>query len=129
MFSNYRSIVHRIVMSKRRQRREQREFDFTKCGQRRIALMFGYLGWDYDGLVEQQQQISSKPDNSTEIVKDEDNMIATSLPMNTIEHHLFAALERTRLIESRLSCEFSRCGRTDKAVSAFRQVISKFSKS
>ncbi|CAB4068545.1 EPT1 [Lepeophtheirus salmonis] len=42
----------------------------------------------------------------------------------TIEAHLFKALLTTCLIQSRETSNYHRCGRTDKGVSAFRQVIS-----
>jgi len=38
------------------------------------------------------------------------------------QHHLFAALQKTRLIVDRDSSHYSRCGRTDKGVSALGQV-------
>ena len=37
---------------------------------------------------------------------------------------IFQALTKTRLIENRETANYSRCGRTDKGVSAFGQVIS-----
>jgi tRNA pseudouridine38/39 synthase len=43
-----------------------------------------------------------------------------------VETHLFAALRATRLIAPDAtwsSCEYSRCGRTDKGVSARRQIV------
>ena len=36
---------------------------------------------------------------------------------------MFGALLKACLIEERSSCNYSRCGRTDKGVSAFGQVI------
>ena len=42
----------------------------------------------------------------------------------TIESELFNALKLTRLIESRETSNYHRCGRTDRGVSAFRQVVS-----
>lgn len=44
--------------------------------------------------------------------------------MNFPEHHIFNALTKTCLIESRETSNYHRCGRTDKGVSAFSQVIS-----
>jgi len=41
----------------------------------------------------------------------------------TIEAALFEALLKTRLIESREKSSYHRCGRTDKGVSAFSQVV------
>jgi len=40
----------------------------------------------------------------------------------TVEAVLFDALLKTRLIESRATSNYHRCGRTDKGVSAFSQV-------
>ncbi|XP_059471103.1 tRNA pseudouridine(38/39) synthase [Neocloeon triangulifer] len=77
-----------------------RQFDFTKCTKRRILIKLLYLGWDLDGYAVQ--------DNSA----------------NTVEHHLFNALTKSCLIENRQSSNYHRCGRTDKGVSAFSQVIS-----
>ncbi|CAD6192204.1 unnamed protein product [Caenorhabditis auriculariae] len=54
-------------------------------------------GWEHDGLVQQ-------PNN-----------------YNTVEFHIMMALKKTRLIESWEECDYSRCGRTDKGVSAFKQ--------
>ena len=39
------------------------------------------------------------------------------------KNEIFAALEKTCLIEDRDKCDYSRCGRTDKGVSAFGQVM------
>lgn len=77
-----------------------RSLDFTKCHKRHILLKFCYLGWDYEGYVVQE--------NTTE----------------TIENYLFHALLKICLIESRETSNYNRCGRTDKGVSAFEQVIS-----
>lgn len=49
--------------------------------------------------------------------------IDTILP-SSIEHHLFKSLIKVCLIESRETSNYHRCGRTDKGVSAFSQVIS-----
>lgn len=40
------------------------------------------------------------------------------------EHHLFKSLIKVCLIENRESSNYHRCGRTDKGVSAFSQVVS-----
>lgn len=80
--------------------RHLREFDFSKCDFRHIALKFFYLGWDYKGYVVQEDTT------------------------NTIEYYLFEALLKTKLIKDRASSNYHRCGRTDKGVSSFGQVIS-----
>lgn len=80
--------------------KEAKEFDFSKYNFKHVALKILYLGWDYLGFVVQE--------NSTD----------------TIEHHLFEALMKTKLIKDRASSNYHRCGRTDKGVSSFGQVIS-----
>ncbi|GMS82783.1 hypothetical protein PENTCL1PPCAC_4958, partial [Pristionchus entomophagus] len=78
--------------------KQLRPFDFSAHPKRKIALRFFYYGWKFDGLVQQKD---------TE---------------NTVEKHLLDALLKTRLIENPEECDMSRCGRTDKGVSAFKQV-------
>ncbi|KAL4711197.1 hypothetical protein ACJJTC_019038 [Scirpophaga incertulas] len=73
---------------------------FIRCDYRRVLLRVMYFGWDYKGLAVQE---------------------GTS---QTIEHHLFKALMKGCLIERRETSNYHRCGRTDKGVSAFGQVIS-----
>ncbi|KAI9093734.1 pseudouridine synthase [Phlyctochytrium arcticum] len=80
--------------------RISRPFDFSKHAFRPIALKVAYLGWDYHGLASQE---------------------ADTVP--TIESHLLHALTTAKLIPDRKTACFSRCGRTDKGVSGFEQVI------
>ncbi|CAB3403721.1 unnamed protein product [Caenorhabditis bovis] len=77
--------------------KKQRIFNINSHPKRKIAIQFFYLGWEHDGLVQQ---------TNTD---------------NTVEQHLMTALLKTRLISDWNTCEYSRCGRTDKGVSAFRQ--------
>ncbi|NXS96625.1 PUS3 synthase, partial [Jacana jacana] len=81
-------------------KRQQRPFDFGAYGRRHVALKMAYLGWGYQGFASQEN---------------------TS---NTIEEKLFEALKKTRLVDDRQTSNYHRCGRTDKGVSAFGQVIS-----
>lgn len=78
--------------------KQPRPFVFDKYPTRYIAIKYAYLGWDYNGLT------YSDP----------------TLP--TVELELFKALEKVKLIQSLESCRYSRCGRTDKGVSAMGQV-------
>lgn len=73
---------------------------FFRSFKRHILLKFLYLGWDYQGFVVQED---------------------TS---ETIEFYLFNALSKICLIDSRETSNYNRCGRTDKGVSAFEQVVS-----
>ena len=68
---------------------------------RHIALRFYYDGSKYTGLAE---NIGNEKDNS-------------------IEKALFAALIKARFVKSRHTCSYSRCGRTDRGVSAAGQVV------
>ncbi|CAF1058875.1 unnamed protein product [Didymodactylos carnosus] len=86
--------------SKKKKAKELRPFDFSRYNKRHIFLKLVYLGWEYEGFVTQEH---------------------TS---QTVEKFLFDALIRTRLIESRETSNYHRCGRTDRGVSAFTQVIS-----
>jgi tRNA pseudouridine38/39 synthase len=85
--------------AKRPKSKIKRSFNFEKCKFRHVLLKFVYLGWDYQGYVTQEDTT------------------------NTIEHHIFNALTKTCLIESRATANYHRCGRTDKGVSSFSQVI------
>ena len=78
---------------------KKKPFDISQHRQRHVALKIAYYGQTYHGFASQ--------DNSD----------------NTIEAHLFRALQRTCLIKDRESANYSRCGRTDKGVSALGQVV------
>ncbi|KAB8349516.1 hypothetical protein FH972_023542 [Carpinus fangiana] len=89
----------------------KRAFDPTKYTTRFIALKFAYLGQRYNGY-------EHHANNAT--------------PLPTIEEELWKALVKTKLIFKTSEdvadlnwdeCEYSKCGRTDKGVSAFGQVV------
>lgn len=88
-------------------------FDPSRYSTRLIALKFAYLGQRYNGL-------EYTPNNTT--------------PLPTIEEELWKALYKTKLIfptgetaakgeVSFEGCDYSKCGRTDRGVSAFGQVV------
>lgn len=79
---------------------KKRPFDFSRWPTQHILLKLLYLGWDFQGFACQDH-----------ITK-------------TIEHHLFNALVKCCLIQNRETSNYHRCGRTDKGVSSFNQVIS-----
>nr|CDQ01348.1 BMA-TAG-124, isoform b [Brugia malayi] len=87
-------------LSNNKKVKKKREFDFSQHPKRRIALMFMYFGWEYNGLVEQR-----------EIAR-------------TVEEEMRKALIKTKLVENWENCSWNRSGRTDKGVSAFKQVAS-----
>ncbi|XP_016146857.1 tRNA pseudouridine(38/39) synthase-like isoform X2 [Sinocyclocheilus grahami] len=86
--------------SKQKKRGAERPFDFSVHPRRHVALRLAYLGWHYQGFAVQE---------NTD---------------NTVEARLFEALLKTKLIQDRQTSNYHRCGRTDKGVSAFSQVIS-----
>jgi tRNA pseudouridine38/39 synthase len=75
--------------------------DNSRVRRRHIAIQFYYDGGDYSGLA---QNVGQDSDNSVERV-------------------LFEALQRAKLIESRETSGYSRCGRTDRGVSSAGQVV------
>ncbi|KAH8355197.1 hypothetical protein KR093_008155 [Drosophila rubida] len=83
-------------------RDKKRKFDWSSAHRRHVLLKVVYFGWDYQGFACQE---------------DSNDTIGRL-------SYLFRALLRTCLIESRTSSNYHRCGRTDKEVSAFCQVIS-----
>ncbi|KAF5361408.1 hypothetical protein D9758_006231 [Tetrapyrgos nigripes] len=83
----------------------KREFHFALHARRKIALKFCYSGWEYNGLAFQ----------------------VDPTPLPTVESVLFDALAHARLIDPAAGyegCEWEKCGRTDRGVSAAGQVIS-----
>ncbi|XP_019874758.1 tRNA pseudouridine(38/39) synthase [Aethina tumida] len=93
-------IIAKSGENESQQRPNQKPFDFSKCHFRHVFIKFYYLGWDYNGFAVQE--------DTTE----------------TIENYLFKALIKTCLIKDRSTSNYHRCGRTDKGVSSFGQVIS-----
>ncbi|KAK7435910.1 pseudouridine synthase deg1 [Stygiomarasmius scandens] len=83
----------------------KREFHFGSYARRKIALKFCYSGWEYNGLAFQ----------------------SAPTPLPTVESVLFDALAKARLIDPSAGpegCEWEKCGRTDRGVSAAGQVVS-----
>lgn len=79
-------------------------FDPSKFNTRFIALKFAYMGWNFNGLSFQYEPT----------------------PLPTVEEVILKALEKAKLVTGSdpTLCNLSRCGRTDKGVSALSQVIS-----
>jgi tRNA pseudouridine38/39 synthase len=94
--------------------RVEKPFDPSKYNTRLIALKLAYLGKKYNGY---------------------EHHVNNATPLPTIEEELWKALNKARLIfptaiegfkEGEVNWEgtdYSKCGRTDKGVSAFGQVI------
>ncbi|KAH8254169.1 hypothetical protein KR032_008779 [Drosophila birchii] len=99
---------------------KQRRFDWSSAHRRHVLLKITYFGWDYQGFACQEDSI----DTIGGFLVYPQLKVSLSFPLFTTESHLFRALTRTCLIESRSNANYHRCGRTDKEVSAFCQVIS-----
>jgi len=85
---------------------QPRTFNFAQHRKRKIALKFCYSGWEYGGLAYQANHVSQTP---------------------AVENVLFSAMAKARLIDPSRGlegCEWEKCGRTDKGVSAAGQVVS-----
>ncbi|CCH45032.1 putative tRNA pseudouridine synthase [Wickerhamomyces ciferrii] len=93
-----------IIKRDQKPQKKSKPFDFSKHHTRFIALKFSYLGWNYNGLAIQKEPT----------------------PLPTVEGTIIEALNKCKLIPSLNpgNFNFSRCGRTDKGVSALNQVIS-----
>ena len=99
-FHEHKDESRNSLKFKEKKPEKTRKLDFARYKRRHIALKLLYLGWNYQGF-------------STQIDTDQ-----------TIEYYIFQALLKTNLIESRQTSNYHRCGRTDKGVSSFGQVIS-----
>lgn len=99
-----RSCIDDSNKSDKKSKKAKKTFDFSKYNKRFIALKFAYLGWNYNGLALQKE--------------------STALP--TVEGTILEAMNKCKLVPSMVpqDYKFSRCGRTDKGVSAMNQVIS-----
>eukprot|EP00754_Rhynchopus_humris_P049299 Rhum_TRINITY_DN8318_c0_g1::Rhum_TRINITY_DN8318_c0_g1_i1::g.27286::m.27286/K01855/PUS3, DEG1; tRNA pseudouridine38/39 synthase len=85
---------------KGRKQREARAFDMSRYERRHVALRYCYMGQGYQGLALQDHTVE------------------------TVEARLFEALRKVKLIggDEKVPLGYSRCGRTDKGVSALGQV-------
>lgn len=98
-----KQVHHLTNRSESRQQRKLRPLDFQRFRRRHVFLRFLYLGWQYSGLCRQQHSV---------------------LP--TIEGEVIRALCEARLMHPDWASagRWHFCGRTDKGVSAFSQVLS-----
>lgn len=94
-------------------RKAPKPFDASRYNTRLIALRFAYLGGAYNGF---------------------EHHTGNKTPLPTIEEELWKALRKTKLIFPNVKdgkeeevcwdgVDYSKCGRTDRGVSAFGQVI------
>jgi tRNA pseudouridine38/39 synthase len=132
--------TQKTIHPQRKKKKEPRPFDMSKYARRRIALKISYLGWDYYGFAAQHvggngglSDITGDTSLSNE-TSDEPAMKPTKSGRNksatdasqqlpTVEAFLMKALLDCRLIADIRSSRYTRCGRTDRGVSAAGQVI------
>ncbi|KAG0315288.1 tRNA pseudouridine synthase 3 [Dissophora globulifera] len=81
-------------------RKDRRPFDFSKYAKRHVAFKVAYFGWPYGGFASQGV-----------------------VDIKTIESELFNALLAARIIDDPQTCNYTRCGRTDRGVSGLGQVV------
>lgn len=106
-------------------------FDASKYSTRLVALKFAYLGQKYNGFEHHKNNNTPLPTIEEELWK---ALVKTRLinPMPTKEDNTdyskadrktFATWDREGADVNWEGCEYSKCGRTDRGVSAFGQVI------
>ncbi|KAJ1863006.1 pseudouridine synthase deg1 [Coemansia sp. RSA 989] len=121
LISRLRSLEGKSTMepaeTPRKRKGPRDNFDFSKFPQRKVAFKFSYFGWPYYGLARQGNALGSE-----EKQKQEDQY-------PTIEGELFKALAHCKLITGESECDYSRCGRTDRGVSGFGQVVALYVRS
>lgn len=98
--------TRKLRKAERRKKRNGTGRDMSDYATRHIALKLMYLGSRYHGFASQAGS------------------------QRTVEAEVFAALERTRLVVGPIAdARYTRCGRTDKGVSAVSQVIALYVRS
>ncbi|KAG9185419.1 tRNA pseudouridine38/39 synthase [Alternaria panax] len=106
-------------------------FDASKYSTRLIALKFAYLGQKYNGFEHHKNNTTPLPTVEEEVWK---ALVKTRLinPIPTdgderryerIDRKTFAKWDREGADVNWDGCDYSKCGRTDRGVSAFGQVI------
>jgi hypothetical protein len=102
--------------------RLSREFNMSKFSQRKIALWVTYFGENYHGFARNGDHFTSDNNNNN----NNTSPTQQNPSDNTVETVLFSALTKTKLVDPNTNpreWEYSRCGRTDRGVSALGQVV------
>jgi tRNA pseudouridine38/39 synthase len=106
-------------------------FDASKYSTRLIALKFAYLGQRYNGFEHHKNNTTPLPTIEEEVWK---ALVKTRLispqptrgdetDYNRVDRKKFVTWDREGADVNWDECEYSKCGRTDRGVSAFGQVI------
>ncbi|KAF2683097.1 pseudouridylate synthase 3 [Lentithecium fluviatile CBS 122367] len=112
-------------------RQPPKAFDASKYSTRLIALKFAYLGQKYNGFEHHNNNTTPLPTIEEELWK---ALMKTRLinptpsardtpRYNGTDRKTFAAWDQNGAAVNWEGCEYSKCGRTDRGVSAFGQVI------
>ncbi|KAJ4350479.1 pseudouridine synthase deg1 [Didymosphaeria variabile] len=113
-------------------KQQPKAFDASRYSTRLIALKFAYLGQKYNGLEHHANNTTPLPTIEEELWK---ALMKTRLisptPKDDKEEETFKRLDRKQFEKwdrdgadvNWEGCEYSKCGRTDRGVSAFGQVI------
>ncbi|KAI5287280.1 hypothetical protein KEM54_006107 [Ascosphaera aggregata] len=103
--------------------KKARSMNLSKYTTRFIALKFAYLGQNYNGLEHANGNITPLPTIEEEIWK---ALVKCRLifPPLAEKYNPLVPVDRTKPFSLDWDgCEYSKCGRTDRGVSAFGQVI------
>ncbi|KAF2133857.1 pseudouridine synthase [Dothidotthia symphoricarpi CBS 119687] len=106
-------------------------FDASRYSTRLIALKFAYLGQKYNGFEHHNKNKTPLPTIEEELWK---ALIKTRVmnptpregdttDYNRLDRNTFAVWDKEGADVNWEGCEYSKCGRTDRGVSAFGQVI------
>ncbi|KAH7383859.1 pseudouridylate synthase 3 [Pyrenochaeta sp. MPI-SDFR-AT-0127] len=122
---------HKSLAFRKAPKSPPKAFDASKYSTRLIALKFAYLGQKYNGFEHHKNNSTPLPTIEEELWK---ALVKTRLinpiptqgdttDYNRIDRKTFAAWDREGADVNWDGCEYSKCGRTDRGVSAFGQVI------
>ncbi|KAI9691346.1 MAG: hypothetical protein M1820_009725 [Bogoriella megaspora] len=100
--------------------RQARTIDPSRYNTRFIALKFAYLGQEFNGFEHHANNKTPKPTIEEELWKAlTKTKLILPIPQQGREHNGLSQNEEVNWE----GCEYSKCGRTDKGVSAFGQVV------
>ena len=113
------------VRSPNRQAKRPRKIDPSKYHTRFIALKFAYLGQRYNGFEHTNGNITPLPTIEEELWKalQKTRLIFPSTPVSMDELREPGPRRKQSCLINWEGCNYSKCGRTDRGVSAFGQVI------
>lgn len=106
-------------------------FDASKYSTRLIALKFAYLGQKYNGFEHHNNNKTPLPTIEEELWKaliktrviNPTPLEGSKTDYSRVDRATFAAWDRDGADINWEGCEYSKCGRTDRGVSAFGQVV------